>query len=141
VAAQCAFYNAISDLAVFRCPDTDEDNGDAARSYTSLIDNTNPLSISSSSAMSLGWLPSHSGLWLPCIVARYGFGVVVHNGKRSDRLAAPAGVPVLGDDGAVVAIVRPISPEDDSDLEDQFLPPLAESLPGWMLRACGLWVR
>jgi hypothetical protein len=140
VAAECLFYDAASDVAVFCCPDSD-DNSDAARSYNSLMDSTTPLSISSSSERTLGWLPSHNGLWLPCIVVPWGLGMGVLNGKRSDWLAAPGGVPVLRLDGAVVAIIRPIMPEDDTKLEFQFHPPLAESLPGWMLRACGLWVR
>jgi hypothetical protein len=130
VAARCLFCDSVSGVTVLG--QRGYRDGDTALSeYRSLMETAIPLSIASCDEMTLAWLPSNSGLWQPCFAVPLDRGVIVYG----EGLAAPAGMPVVTDEGAAIAIVPPVEP--DGLAGSVHNPPIAASLPGWMLEVCG----
>jgi hypothetical protein len=112
VDARCIFFDSVSDVAVLQYTSLKESDG-----YRSLMDTTTPLSIASFVGLRLGWLPSDSGIWRPCMLVAVLGCVAVFNGRKRGRLTAPAGAPVLAHDGTAVAIVPASGSEEDDNLD------------------------
>ena len=136
IATTCEFVDPVADIAVLGQPD-DQLWFEEAEAFNTFTDAAKVLGLGElrdGRRRSTGWLLSLDGRWARCTVSALYGGLSIRKAAEG-ILAGMSGSPILLDDGSVVGVLvgsHGTGPEPYDEADNQ--PPLADSLPGWLLR-------
>jgi hypothetical protein len=129
VSAQCLFADPIADLAVLCQPDS-QAFVDEAITFEDLVENRPALQIGALTEPGPGWLMTLGGQWVRCTLDVGGSSggwlssLLIADAPEEAVAPGTSGSPILDVDGRAVGVIS---------VGEMFNPPLAPSLPGWLL--------